>query len=234
MCVGDSMTIGSAGDYTWRYRLWEHLRARGTVPVRFVGPREALYEGSHAYGDPAFPRHARRHLAGWGEGWLHHAPRIAEAVRVHRPGTLLVSLGLIDLGFYTDARQTASNVRRFVAGARSADPAVRAVLLPVIPNIRAATDPPFAAECARFNALLADAVAELTTPASPLVLADPPADWDPVRDTYDGTHPAAPGEHRLAAAFADALHAAWSLAAPYPLPEAAPAEAVLPEAAPVA
>ncbi|MEU6012081.1 hypothetical protein [Streptomyces sp. NPDC047453] len=35
------------------------------------------------------------------------------------------------------------------------------------------------------------------------------------RDTYDGTHPNTSGEHRLAAAFADAMHQAWSLGGPY-------------------
>ncbi|WP_374226936.1 GDSL-type esterase/lipase family protein [Streptomyces sp. JJ38] len=228
MCVGDSMTIGSAGDYTWRYRLWAHLR-EAAVPAEFVGPRDALHEGSHAYGEPAFPAADRGHLAGWGEGWLHHADVIADAVHTHRPDVLLVSLGLIDLGFYTDAGQTAANVRRFLAEARRADPAIRAVLLPVIPNVRAAHDLPFAAEVARFNALLTVAVAELSTPGSPLVLAPAPADWDLARDTYDGTHPAAPGEHRLAAAFAAALHDAWALGAPYAV---APTDTAEPAAIP--
>ncbi|ORT61937.1 hypothetical protein BKD26_02725 [Streptomyces sp. CB03238] len=35
---------------------------------------------------------------------------------------LLVSLGLIDLGFYTDSGQTAENTRAFVAAARAANP----------------------------------------------------------------------------------------------------------------
>ncbi|KOG85419.1 hypothetical protein ADK38_36780, partial [Streptomyces varsoviensis] len=65
---------------------------------------------SHDYADPAFPRSARAHLAGWGEGWLHMAPVIGDAVRAGRADTLLVALGLIDLGFYTDADQTAANV----------------------------------------------------------------------------------------------------------------------------
>ncbi|WP_340564080.1 GDSL-type esterase/lipase family protein [Streptomyces sp. GSL17-111] len=224
MPVGDSMTIGSAGDHTWRYRLWAHLR-EAAEPADLVGPRDALHEGSHHYAEPAFPTRARGHLAGWGEGWLHHKDVIADAVRTHRPDILLVSLGLIDLGFYTDAEQTARNARHFLTEARRADPAIRAVVLPVIPNVRAVTDAPFAAEVARFNTLLAALVAELTTPAAPLVLATPPADWDLARDTYDGTHPAAPGEHRLAAAFAAALHAAFALGAPYTA-QAEPAPAV--------
>ncbi|MDK1472524.1 GDSL-type esterase/lipase family protein [Streptomyces sp. 549] len=215
MCVGDSMTIGSAGDFTWRYRLWQHYGRTFGGPFRLVGPRTALYEDSQEYGDPAFPEKARGHLAGWGEGFHHMAPLVEDAVRRHRPDTLLVSLGLIDLGFYTDAEQTAANVERFLTAARAAAPRIRAVLLPVIPNVRAAGDPLFAAECDRFNVLLAKTVADLDTPLSPLLLASAPADFRTDRDTYDGTHPSPSGEHLLAAAFVDAMYQAWDVAEPY-------------------
>ncbi|UNO40401.1 GDSL-type esterase/lipase family protein [Streptomyces sp. MST-110588] len=221
MFVGDSMTIGSAGDFTWRYRMWQHLNRTYGGPYRIVGPRAELHDTSadlpvsHDYGDPAFPGHARRHLAGWGEGWFHMAPLIGDAVRRHRADTLLISLGLIDLGFYTDSGQTIENVRRFVAGAREANPRIRAVLMPVIPNVRALNDPAFATECERFNELLAKAVADLSTPASPLLLASTPDGYDIDRDTYDGTHPSPSGEHRLAAAFADTMHQAWEVGGPY-------------------
>ncbi|MEU4795358.1 GDSL-type esterase/lipase family protein [Streptomyces sp. NPDC023327] len=221
MFVGDSMTIGSAGEHTWRHRMWQHLRATlGDGGVAVVGPRTALHDKaagaplSHDYADasPDFPRH---HLAGWGEGWLHMAPRIAQALTRDPADVLLISLGLIDLGFYTNAEQTAVNVRAFVAGARSANPRVRMVLLPVIPNIRAATDAPFAAEVAHFNELLAKTVADLDTGRSPLLLASPPSSYDIHADTYDGTHPNASGEHKLAAAFAEAMAQAWGIGGPY-------------------
>ncbi|KOV18034.1 hypothetical protein ADK90_23480 [Streptomyces sp. XY413] len=221
MFVGDSMTIGRAGDYTWRYRMWQHLNSTFGGPYRIVGPRCEVYDAgadaavSHEYADPGFPEHARRHLAGWGEGWQHMAPVMGETVAAHRPDVLLVSLGLIDLGFYTDAEQTGANVRRFVAGARAARPGIRMVLLPVIPNSRAEEDAPFAAEVDRFNDLLAKAVADLTTDASPILLAARPASYDIHRDTYDGTHPNASGEHRLAGEFAAVLHQAWGLGGPY-------------------
>ncbi|GHH06768.1 SGNH/GDSL hydrolase family protein [Streptomyces lanatus] len=218
MPVGDSQTIGSAGEHTWRYRLWQHLRETYGGPFALVGPREALYDKatdtatSYEYADPGFPR---AHLAGWGEGWLHMAPLIGEAVRSCRADVLLVSLGLIDLGFYTDAEQTADNAREFVAEARTANPRVRMVVLPVIPNVRAESDAPFAAEVARFNELLAKTVADLDEPRSPLLLASPPPSYDIHLDTYDGTHPNASGEHRIAEAFAEAMHQAWDLGEPY-------------------
>ncbi|MFJ5808888.1 GDSL-type esterase/lipase family protein [Streptomyces sp. NBC_01426] len=221
MFVGDSMTIGRAGDYTWRYRMWQHLNATMGGPYAIVGPRGEVYDSltdgptSHEYADPGFPAPARRHLAGWGEGWQHMAPLIGPAVREGRADVLLVSLGLIDLGFYTKAEQTADNVRRFVARARAAHSRVRMVLLPVIPNVRAESDAPFAAEVARFNELLAKAVADLSTDASPILLAARPQAYDIHRDTYDGTHPNASGEHRLAGEFAAVLHQAWGIGGPY-------------------
>ncbi|MFE0515202.1 SGNH/GDSL hydrolase family protein [Streptomyces sp. NPDC058964] len=218
MPVGDSMTIGSSGEHTWRYRLWQHLCATYGRPFKLVGPREALYEKStdsatsFEYADPDFPR---AHLAGWGEGWMHMAPLIGDAVRECRADVLLVSLGLIDLGFYTNAEQTAENVRAFVSAAREANPRIRMVLLPVIPNVRAQADPPFAEQVDRFNVLLAKAVADLDEPRSPILLASPPESYDIDADTYDGTHPNKSGEHRIAGAFAGAMWEAWGVGQAY-------------------
>ncbi|MYS26684.1 hypothetical protein GTW38_06985 [Streptomyces sp. SID7804] len=218
MPVGDSMTIGSAGDHTWRYRLWRHLCTAYDGPFTLVGPRETLHDPStdaptsYAYADPAFPR---AHLAGWGEGWQHMVPLIGDAVRSCRADVLLVSLGLIDLGFYTNAEQTADNVRTFVAAARSANPRVAVAVLPVLPNIRVAADTTFAEQVAHFNDLLAKTAADLDEPRSPLLLVPPPASYDFHTDTYDGTHPNETGEHRIAAAFAEAMWQEWDLGGPY-------------------
>lgn len=212
------MTIGSAGEHTWRHRLWRHLCETHGGPFTFVGPREGLYDKtadaptSLAYADPDFPR---AHLAGWGEGWLHMAPLVGDAVRAHGADVLLVSLGLIDLGFYTNAEQTARNVRAFIAAAREAEPRIRMVLLPVIPNIRATADSAFATQVDHFNVLLAKTVADLDEPRSPLLLASPPQSYDIHTDTYDGTHPNARGEHLIAGAFADAMWEAWGVGQPY-------------------
>ncbi len=212
------MTIGSAGEHTWRYRLWQHLCAAYGDPFTLVGPRETLHDQStdaptsYAYADPDFPR---AHLAGWGEGWHHMTPLIGEAVRACRADVLLVSLGLIDLGFYTNAEQTADNVRAFVAEARAANPGVAVAVMPVLRNIRVEADASFAGQVTRFNDLLAKTVADLDEPNSSLLLVPPPASYDFHTDTYDGTHPNEGGEHKIAAAFAEAMWRDWDLGGPY-------------------
>ena len=37
MIVGDSISHGTEGDYTWRYRLWQWFQSNG-IAVDFVGP----------------------------------------------------------------------------------------------------------------------------------------------------------------------------------------------------
>jgi hypothetical protein len=219
--VGDSMTIGCPGDFTWRYRMWQHLEATMRGGYEIVGPRTALYDpataapDSQAYAAKDFPLPARRHLAGWGEGWLHMAPKIRRAVAASGADTLLVSLGLIDLGFYTNAAQTAASLRLFLTEARAANPRLHIAVHPVVPNVRAGHDAPFAAECARFNELLAKTVADHDEPRSPILLTTPHPTYDLHTDTYDGTHPGPTGEHKLAASFADAMHQAWELGGAY-------------------
>lgn len=212
------MTIGSAGEHTWRHRLWQHLCTAYGGPFTLVGPRETLHDPvtdaptSYAYADPDFPR---AHLAGWGEGWQHMTPLIGDAVRSCRADVLLVSLGLIDLGFYTNAEQTAENVRAFVTEARAAGPRIRVAVLPVIRNIRVEADAAFAGQVADFNDLLAKTITDLDAPASPLLLVPPPPSYDFHTDTYDGTHPNETGEHKIAGAFAEAMWREWDLGGPY-------------------
>ncbi|CAM5701278.1 hypothetical protein STENM327S_00506 [Streptomyces tendae] len=149
-------------------------------------------------------------------------PLIGETVRDFRADVLLVSLGLIDLGFYTNAEQTNDNVRAFVAAARSANPRIRVAVLPVLHNIRVEADPSFAEQVAHFNELLAKTTTDLDDPGSPLLLVPPPAAYDFHTDTYDGTHPNESGEHRIAEAFATAMDEEWGLGGPYSPPRRPP------------
>ncbi len=67
LIVGDSVTIGDAGDYTWRRFSWKGLEQTG-ASVDFVGPYRATHDhdkdkDTGTYADPIFdPDHAAK----WG------------------------------------------------------------------------------------------------------------------------------------------------------------------------
>ena len=131
LLVGDSVTQGSSGDWTWRYRLWKHFEAAG-IEVDFVGPRDDLYDnvsdahGSQAYVDPDFDRD---HAARWGMNVDVPDVPIATLVEEYRPDVVVEMLGVIDLLFSGRTPETvAHRLGNFVDEARSADPAVKMVL----------------------------------------------------------------------------------------------------------
>ncbi|NYJ01053.1 lysophospholipase L1-like esterase [Nocardioides thalensis] len=200
LLVGDSVTQGSAGDWTWRYRLWQHLAAAG-VPVDLVGPRTDLYDnvadehGSLAYADGAFDRD---HAARWGMQVEVLDVPIADLVAEHRPDVVVEMLGFNDLYAQRTPETVAARIGRFVDEARTADPTVDVVLaeatqswFPAVPEL---------------NARLRSVAAAATTDGSRVVVAATAAGHDALADTWDGSHPNARGEVRIAWAVADALH----------------------------
>ena len=122
MIVGDSISQGSAGDYTWRYRLWKHLQPK--VPgLDFVGVRNDLFDnvanvqGSQAYADSNFDRD---HNALWGNTLDASGDTIQTRTAATTPDVMLVLLGINDLTFLTSPAGTEARIRwRFRSASRS-------------------------------------------------------------------------------------------------------------------
>lgn len=199
MLVGDSMTHGSTGDYTWRYRLWRHLADTGAA-VDLVGPRRDLWDylgghdGSFSYADPGFDQD---HDALWGQSFTQLTPRIRDEVAASDPDVLVVALGFNDLTWCCSAAHTLEKLRQFLAEAHAASPEVTTVVT-TVPTSRL----PAAAE---YNRLLVEALPSLRAEYPRLVLADTATGFDTARHTFDETHPNANGELHIAAGVADAL-----------------------------
>jgi lysophospholipase L1-like esterase len=205
LIVGDSMTQGSSGDWTWRYRLWQHLTEHH-VSFDFVGPRDDLWDnvsgsfGSQAYVDPAFDRD---HAARWGrsmalvETGQGDLP-VGEMVQDYQPDVVVEMLGVNDLQFLGESPQDLEGVlRQFIADARSADPHVDLVLgrLPQ----------PWIDKVPAFNARVDAVAAELSTADSRIVSAQSDAGLIRTEDTWETFHPNARGDVKIAAGVADAL-----------------------------
>ena len=220
MIVGDSVTEGSSGDYTWQYRLYEHLLGDGVRP-QMVGPYHWLYNNvtkakkDYSYANPNF-EHAND--ADWGMALVREKNVIGRKVATYRPEYLLVLLGLNDLFWYGLSQPAmTNNLASFIGAARAARPHIRIVLGLIPPDIheRKAT---FAASVASYNRTISLTAARLSTAESPIVVASDGSGISVAADLWDGTHPNANGEIKIAAAFADILASRFHLGQPYPKP----------------
>ena len=210
LLVGDSVTQGSAGDWTWRYRLWQHLRDTGTA-VDLVGPRNDVYDfnvpafGSQAYADPRFDRD---HAARWGMTFSGQDVPIQQLVRRYRPDVVVEMLGLNDLVMeHRRPRLVIRSARAFVRDARAADPDVDVVLAELPQTWDTGVQV--------YDDALGALARSLSTHASRVVTARPLDPFVQRVDTWDPAHPSASGEVKIAAGVSDAL-AGLGIGRPYP------------------
>lgn len=221
MIVGDSISHGHSGDYTWRYRLWQHL-TNDNVLFDFVGPRTDLYDdnnpnGTHDYIDPNFDQD---HDATIGRPVLYEKDTIAAEMQAAQPDILLVFLGTNDLIYYTSPAAAATNMQTFIANARLVNPNIKIVLAQITPRTVAQNDA-WITNRLDYNSRLISLTQQITATASPVVIADPNTNFDPAVDTFDGTHPSPSGDYKIAAAFADALANNFGIGTTYgPIPPA--------------
>jgi hypothetical protein len=88
----------------------------------------------------------------------------------------------------------------------------------VPPDIHTQTSASFAADVAGYNNTISATAGRLSTSASPIAVAHDAAGFSVAADTWDGTHPNANGEVRIAAGLADALASRFHLGKTYPRP----------------
>ncbi|KAL7795689.1 hypothetical protein V8C43DRAFT_304570 [Trichoderma afarasin] len=152
MIVGDSISQGRNGDFTWRYRLWEWFHNNG-VSVNFVGPYTGTVEqdpvqpatpplpygqdtqsgpgpvrqlGGYNSGIPSnsgFFNGGNRHFAAWGRQMAQDMSLIQGMVSQYQPDYILLELGFNDVGwFVSDAYGTLQSLTAFIKNARAAKP----------------------------------------------------------------------------------------------------------------
>jgi len=232
MIVGDSMTQGHEGDYTWRYRLWQWF-TDNNISVDFVGPYTGTLppdepkapappalQGSPAAA-PGPPRTNGAYAEGvgfdsdhfgvWGRQAAQDKSLIRQMVATYQPDLLLVGLGFNDMGwFVSDAAGTLNSIRALVNEARAAKPGIDFALanVPQRRFINGRQD--LVDNTDRYNAMLASAIPSWSTVASRVELVDWRGEYScdvgGCPGGYDGLHPNALGEYQIAKAYETTLH----------------------------
>lgn len=175
MVVGDSLSQGLEGDYTWRYRLSQSL-ARSGKAVDFVGP----WTGTNALSKPAHSGAYRpgvtfdnNNLAKWGWQLNQAKDAIGAQVATYQPTHLLVELGFNDLAFGVNTPAGVLNdLEWFIYHARANNPYVN-ILVANVPQRSALSNVPnLPTITSDYNSRLAARIPALTNAISRVTLVD--------------------------------------------------------------
>jgi len=251
MVVGDSISQGQQGDWTWRYRIWEWFRDQN-IAVDFVGPYVGTMQPSPPeppappplYGAPAAPSAPLRssggyavgvspdfssnHFAVWGRAAAVDKGLIQDVVTNHQADLMLLMLGFNDMGwFYSGPEGTLDSIYTLVTNARAANSKLKFAIANVPQRTTLGrADLPLNTDI--YNALLRDAIPQWTTTESPIELVELRENYQCELNGcpagYDGLHPNAIGEYEIAQAFSRTLVNRFQLgSSPITIPNNIPA-----------
>lgn len=202
LITGDSITQGSSGDYTWRYRLWNKLASTAPGAVAFVGTRTDLFDnvnnqqGSQHY---AASFGAKAHSALWGTSFQAQLPNIAGQVTSTGANVLVVMLGSNDLAYLTTPADTAANLRTYIERARAARPGIDVVVGEVVNRYDPwSGDYLMTPQVNEYATRLQNVASTMNTSSERVVIAPTRSGWDAKNHTWDGTHPDPTGEALIA------------------------------------
>ncbi|RAH49623.1 uncharacterized protein BO95DRAFT_450154 [Aspergillus brunneoviolaceus CBS 621.78] len=203
MIVGDSMTQGQEGDYTWRYRIWDAPALPPLYGSKAV-PGQPKTSGGYAAGVPS--SFDRDHFAVWGRAAAVDKGLIYDVLSAHSAELMLLMLGFNDMGwFYSDAAGTLDSIHTLVTNARAVNPNLKFAIanVPQRSFIGGRDDLPISTNI--YNALLRNAIPTWSTADSPIHLIELQENYDCEPSGcpagYDGLHPTATGEFQIARAF---------------------------------
>lgn len=222
MALGDSIT-GSPG--CWRALLWERLREAGHTDVDFVGtlPPQGCgiaHDGDNeGHGGALVTNVAdQNQLPGW--------------LSATRPDIVMMHFGTNDVWSNRPTATILAAYGKLVDQMRADNPDMKLLVAQIIPM-----NPSTCGECGQrvsaLNAAIPGWAAAKTTARSPVVVVDQWTGFSTAADTYDGVHPNAAGDQKMAGRWFPALTAllgAGPTTSPTPTVSPTPTPTVTPPA----
>ena len=194
--MGDSITQAGTGYNSYRRDLWNLLDDAG-YDIDFVGSQNATNDGS-PFPDSSFDPDHEGHW-GWKVDEINNS--LAGWLNGYTPDVALIHLGTNDVFNLQSAESTIDELRQTVALLRADNPNVTIFMAQLIPTTNGERNQ----RVNEFNALLPSLVAELNQPNSQVLLVDQNSGFNAGQDTFDGVHPNAIGEAKMAQRWFDAI-----------------------------
>ena len=201
MPLGDSITQGDQNHRSYRYFLWKKLLDAG-VPVDFVGSMKVNFNGDPEWPDYLGRSFDRDHEGHWGWRTDEVLEKLPQWLELNRPDIVLLHLGSNDMFYSNSLESTIEELRTVVEQLRTANPEVTVFLAKILPADRQNE------EITLLNEAITVLSKELQRPQSAVYLVDQNSDFSVTDDTYDGVHPDASGEEKMASRWLTALKSA--------------------------
>jgi len=215
--LGDSITQAEVNRASYRYPLWKKL-VDANVKFDFVGSLDNHYAG-FSKGTPPQPDHKGQqfdkdhegHFA-WGiydlvQGFSTNDGRgsgkLADWVKKYDVDIALVHVGTNDAFHRSKHDAVYREFKNLVKSLREDNPNVVILLAKMIPAKREPGDAE--AVVALNDSVIPKVAKKLGTDASPIIVVDHFSGFDVKTDTYDGVHPNASGEEKMAQRWFEAI-----------------------------
>ncbi|KAF2026064.1 SGNH hydrolase, partial [Setomelanomma holmii] len=233
LIAGDSISHGAEGDYTWRYRLWQWLRANN-VNFDFVGPWQGTFEPAEptppqppllqGEAQPTTPDHVK---GGYAldvdpafdkDHFCHSGRQVAQAkneivphIATYQPDYVLIALGFNDLGWWINGPDgLLSDMKTLIDNVRGQKGNVKFAVANVPHRTRINGRQDLIDNTITYNSMLASAIPGWSTSNSPIQLVQFNENYkcgpDGCPAGFDGLHPNQLGEYEIAQAFSRVLN----------------------------
>ncbi|KAL1595302.1 hypothetical protein SLS60_009992 [Paraconiothyrium brasiliense] len=247
LIVGDSITHGMDGDWTWRWRLYDWLRqnhdvvfagpyigTHGSQPNSVAYPSAPLFRGesepvteavigAYASGIPD-NFYTQGHGGWWGRQAAQVRYSVHDWVASYQPDYLLILLGFNDLGWFVSGPDgLIGNMGALVQAAREAKSNVKVLVGNVVDRTFIEGRQDLVDNTKAYNQQLKTTLPNWFRYESPITYVDVNRYYNcgpgGCPDGYDGLHPNSRGEYHIAEAFADNLKADWGFVGDFSIPD---------------
>jgi lysophospholipase L1-like esterase len=198
LTLGDSITQGNAEHQSYRYPLWKKLQRLG-VEVDFIGSLRENYSGN-----PQWPTYQGKvfdadHEGHWGWTVDEILSEMDTWLTQYSPDIVLLHLGSNDVFKEQALAQTINELQSLILRLRLSNKNVAILMARVIPS--------------RYKNKLLRQLSEqiellakrMHSTHSPIIVVDQAKGFNVMQDSYDGVHPNAAGEEKMAQQWIDAM-----------------------------